>query len=499
MRPIVFRSLALSSATVAFLLAASGLPSARRPRSGGTLRVEMQAAVASLDPADWPADSASADAKEKLLALAFETLTHLDEKGQAQPALAVSWNHDAAFQRWEFRLRPNVRFHDGAPLATETVAQILAASNAKWRVTSAGSAIVIEVDSPAPDMPALLASARQSVFRRGAKGSLLGTGPFQIKEWQPGRRAVFLAFADGGEARPYLDSIEVQLGRALRDQSIDLGVGRADLIEISPEQVRRAAERGVRVWTSPPIELLALAFVPERPAAEDARLREALARSIDRRALVNFVLQKQGEPAGALLPQWLSGYAFLLSSDPDVGRARELVAQIVPVPRPIVLGYDAGDPLEQAVAERIAVNARDAKIIVTPQSSTSAAPVNARDAKIIVTPQSSTSAAPVDARLLRLGIRSLDPRTALASLLGGLAPFDAADAAPLAAPAASGALYDELYASERAATESFRVIPLAHLPAAYGISSRVRDWMPTRKGEWRLADLWLDASAGDAP
>ena len=99
-----------------------------------------------------------------------------------------------------------------------------------------------------------------------------------------------------------------------------------------------------------------------------ARVREALALSIDRAAIVNFILQKEGEPAGGLLPQWSSGTAFLFSTAADPVHAKELSAQIVPAPK-IVLGYDSGDSLEQAVAERIAVNAREAGIQLIAQRS----------------------------------------------------------------------------------------------------------------------------------
>ena len=61
------------------------------------------------------------------------------------------------------------------------------------------------------------------------------------------------------------------MGRAARDRLLDLEVDKADFAEIPPEEARRATERGVRVSTSQPEELLAIAFVAGRPIAEDAR------------------------------------------------------------------------------------------------------------------------------------------------------------------------------------------------------------------------------------
>src|SRR5436309_1163474 len=91
--------------------------SATRPRYGSTLRVEMQADVRRLDPSERPTDAAEAAAKDKLETLVFERLVRLDENGRAQPALALSWEHDAAAKRWVFRLRAGVKFHDGTTLS----------------------------------------------------------------------------------------------------------------------------------------------------------------------------------------------------------------------------------------------------------------------------------------------------------------------------------------------------------------------------------------------
>ena len=110
------------------------------------------------------------------------------------------------------------------------------------------------------------------------------------------------------------------MGRAARERIVDLELNKTDFAEIPAEDARRAAERGVRVSRSQPDELLALVFSggaeagrseagrgeagrgeAGRGEAVDARAREAIALSIDRAAIVNFILQKEGEPAGGLI------------------------------------------------------------------------------------------------------------------------------------------------------------------------------------------------------
>ena len=126
--------------------------------------------------------------------------------------------------------------------------------------------------------------------------------------------------------RPFVDSIEITMGRAAHDRILDLELNKTDFAEIPAEDARRAAEHGVRVSRSKPDELLALVFTggdePARGKPVSAKVREALALSIDRAAIVNFILQKEGEPAGGLLPQWSSGTAFLFSTAVR-SRARE--------------------------------------------------------------------------------------------------------------------------------------------------------------------------------
>ena len=81
MRPTAWRLFAIAS-----LL--SSAVAATRPHYGGTLRVQMKARIAALDPAELPEDLAT---------LVFDRLVSWSESGQPQPALATSWRHDADF------------------------------------------------------------------------------------------------------------------------------------------------------------------------------------------------------------------------------------------------------------------------------------------------------------------------------------------------------------------------------------------------------------------
>jgi Bacterial extracellular solute-binding proteins, family 5 Middle len=306
----------------------------------------------------------------------------------------------------------------------------------------------------------------------GSYAGVAGSGPFHIAEWESGKHVTLAANENYRGGRPFVDSIDIEMGRAAKDRVLDLEVGKADFAEIPTEEARRVAERGVRVSASEPNQLMAIVFIAGRGIAEDARAREALARSIDRAAIVNFILQKEGEPAGGLLPQWANGTAFLFPAATDAAVAKELWSQISGSPK-IALGYDSGDSLDQAIAERIAVNVKDAGIDLTPEAIAIRAP----------------SPANYDARLVRLRITSSHPRDALAGLQAVLAPMAGLDLAALPAAASSEQIYDH----ERAIVKGDRVVPLVWLPEVYGLSRRVRDWKAPAPGEgWPFADVWLE-------
>jgi ABC-type transport system substrate-binding protein len=411
----LLRRVAVISTLVIVAFATLPARSARRPRYGGTLRVEIGAAVASLDPDVEAATAEEAAAKWQIDSLIFD---HRDADGE-----------------------------------------------------SAGAA---------------------------------GGGPFRVTTFEAGKRAMLAANEEFREGRPFVDSIEISMGRAAHERLVDLELSKVDLTEIAPQDARRAAEQGVRVSASQPDELLALVFVGGNVKAdpvgkvtsqanEQARgataqqvMGQALSLAIDRVAIVNFILQKTGEAAGGLLPQWSSGTAFLFPAAAptaaDLEHAKELWKQIAPSGA-LVLGYDSADPLEQSVAERIVVNAKEAGMAVRALAMPGAGAGISRGA--------AGRATHVDVELVRWRMSSPLPGVALKDFLTRLyseflASFGAAAFPEITSP-------EDIYKQQRAALNTYRVVPLVWLPQVYGLSARVRDWKAPGPGEtWPLPDVWLD-------
>lgn len=456
MRP---SGLFLLAAVSVFLAVAA--PARTRPHYGGTLRLSIREAPASLDPSD--SSPAWMFALPSLSRLIFDTLVTLDEHGQAQPTLSTSWRADPGNQRWQFSIRRGVTFHDGTPVSSEAVAASLRAANPNWKVFAMGEAVVVECDSPTSNLPAVLALPRYGIAKRGG-GKLAGSGPFAINRWDPGKKLTLTARDDYWGGRAFVDSIEIEMGKSFREQMIGLDLGKADVVEVAPDLARHAVLEGRRIESSAPAEWMALVFRRDSQSAEDGRLREALALSIDRESMNNVLLQGGGEPAGAILPNWLTGYAFLFPTAVDLQRARQARGEVHTAPA-WTLGYDASDPLVRVIGERIALNASDAGLTLQAVALQTKSP------------------APADVRLVRMPLPSLDARVGLSELAAGLG---------LPAPEFDGDPAYSLYAAEGALLQSQRVIPLLHLRTATALSTNVMGWQEYPDSSWHLQNVWLE-------
>ena len=449
MRQIAFLFLAAISLT-------SAAPAATRPRYGGTLRVMLQSAPNTLD---LPANSAPADYWDaaRVLSLVADNLVTIDTQNRAHPALAVAWQSDAISRHWRFTLRHGVKFHDGSAASAGALAQILGTLHSDWNVHSAGDSLAIDTEVSAPSLLAELALPRNLILQHSASGLPIGTGAFHVAEWQPGKLLKLAANEESWSGRPFLDAVEIEFGKSLRDQAIALELGKTDVIEAAPQA--SGSNASPRIRTSLPVEMMALAF-SANSKAQDARLREALALAIDRKPIQSVLLKGAGEPAASVLPNWMTGYSSVFSAQANLQRAKVVLAESRQPA--LTLSYDPRDPQAQLIAERIALNAREAGISV----------------------QVSLSGTD-DLRLVRVVLPSADPSTSLR---------EAARQLGLQLPILRANAVEDLYQAEHSLLDGHTVIPLFHLPVASAASARVRDWAPDRLGGWNLQDLWLEDS-----
>src|SRR5439155_24546941 len=140
---------------------------------------------------------------------------------------------------------------------------------------------------------AMLALIRNSVAKR-AGGKLMGSGAFTVSGWEPGKKLILTARDDYWGGRAFLDGIEIEMGKSFREQMILLDLGKADVVEVAPEQARHALAEGRRVETSAPTEYMALIFARDRQSVAEGKLRQALGLSVDRKSMNSVLLQGGG-------------------------------------------------------------------------------------------------------------------------------------------------------------------------------------------------------------
>src|SRR5215831_20912747 len=477
------------AATSCLLLIAAAAQASSRPRYGGTARVLLHDRVNSLDPAaedDHPA------ARDRMTALIFEPLTTMDDQGRLRPRLASSWSSDPAKRIWTFRLRL-ARFHDGTPVTAADVVASLTKAGAPWRCNAPDrQTVTIEANSPVLRMPEVIALAKYAIVKRQADGALVGSGPYKLSEWQAGQRAFFSANEDYWNGRSYPDAVEMLMGANLREQLVQRQLLPYSAAELTLEQLRTLeqaqAQASQNILLSRPADLLVLIFLqpggspapgrsPRRPV--DPRVREAISASLDRATISNVLLQRKGLPASGLLPQWLTGYEFLMATPADRGRARKLVSDATSgaAAAPLTIAYDSSDPVAELVAQRIALDAGQAGLSIRPNPE---AHVNTRSG------QASLS---VDAILLRLPLSSLEPSVALATLAASLGLDADSGSAILGAGRP-----EDLYEIERKMLENFRAIPVVRLPQAVWLSGGTHSWQQLPAGNWDLDELWVEGA-----
>jgi len=235
----------------------------------------------------------------------------------AEAALATSWA--TRDQRvWTFTLREGVRFHDGTPFDADAVVGNLEHLRRERAFPGRATRIGPHVVEIALDRPnaALLSTLSQPFFalqspRRleGPQSELpVGTGPFRLTAVRPG--IVDLeGFADYWHGTPRLKKVQFRRFRSGPELVAALLSGEADVssaIDQSQVDELRSHPR-LSLDSRTGLNLAYLALNNERAPFNDSRVRHAVARAVDRPAIVADALAGHAETASTPLPPLVLG------------------------------------------------------------------------------------------------------------------------------------------------------------------------------------------------
>ncbi len=250
----------------------------------------------------------------------FDKLTGFDAEGDLVPRLALSWEQVEP-RRWRFRLRGSVFFHDGSMLSAGDVVHSIrtvlndpasaAITTGIWKLQGAEAVDPLTVDiltsSPNLHLPRELSGvyitprgAWERLGREDFARAPVGTGPFAVTAWEPGR--VVLSRAAQAWRPASVDRLElVQMPEtAARLQA--LLSGQLDVaIDLGPDDAPLVESRGGRMDRDSLGAVFALVFLleqnPDSPLA-DVRVRRALNHAVDVEAIIAALLGGASVRAG---------------------------------------------------------------------------------------------------------------------------------------------------------------------------------------------------------
>lgn len=307
---------ALLRATAAVTALSFGLPAFADGHAtpGGTLKISVNVTPQVLNPM-----LVRTNPEYMIAEMLYSGLTTLGHDMTAQPDLATAWSANDDASEWTFTLRSDAVFSNGDPvtpadvvasftklLDPETAAPGRRNLGPIASVTAGdGNTVVFKTDGPFADLPVALtyptakilpASVIADGFENLAQ-TPVGSGPFRLTEFNPDQSAILEGrddyFVDG---QPYLDRVEVLTFPDAAGSTAALLAGEVDMmLDVQPTDFERiSAASGIEGLRTPSGRFLNVVMDTQVEPWSDPRVRQALAMSVDREAMVELVAEGFG-------------------------------------------------------------------------------------------------------------------------------------------------------------------------------------------------------------
>lgn len=350
------------------VLAAALLGGVSSAALAADLTIGVRAGPLSIDP-DFTAAGTHAEAMKHI----YDSLIKSGNNLELEPGLATSWTaiDDTT---WEFKLRPNVKFHDGSDFTAEDVKfsieripKVAGPNPTTIYVRRVkGVEIVdpltvrVKTDGPAPTLPNdfirlfvvshIAAKDYSDSAEKASEGfnsgkAAIGTGPYKFVSWTPKEQLVLQSF-DGywGGKEPWDKVIRKELPNDAA-RVAQLKAGQVDLIARIPASDVPTLETDSKltIVRQDSVYLFNMAFdfrekSPQVSAKNgsplasnpfrDAKVREAFDLAIDRETITEIAMEGMGAVQTQLVTPNIFGYnPDIKPAKSDVDRAKKLLAE----------------------------------------------------------------------------------------------------------------------------------------------------------------------------
>ncbi len=321
--------------------------------------------------------------EETLLNDLFMGLTTFSARGEIVPGAAQSWDTSDDGLTWQFYLRPDLAWSDGAPLtahdfvyayrrlqAPETAASLAyfmymlknaaAINRGEMPVTELGVSavddhtLVLTLERPYPYLlerllyPTAYPVPKHVIERHGdawvKPANWVSNGAYTLTEWQPQAHVEFRVNPHF-VSEPAIDTVRYHAVATEQSAYNRYRSGELHAISAFPigelDKVRAGTPDALRL--SGLLSMMYLVFNTGHRPLDDVRVREALALAIDQRVLTDKVLRSGYTPAFSFTPTLLDDYEgvpqphAMMPMPERLTKARALLQ---------AAGFNADNPLE---------------------------------------------------------------------------------------------------------------------------------------------------------
>jgi peptide/nickel transport system substrate-binding protein len=343
----------ISAPVLGGILAACGSSTSPTTKSGGsastaTIRTGIVTPAAAINPVTV-ADQGGLD----MLGQTGEYLTLSDQHLQLQPVLATSWKSNSTSDVWTFTIRKGVKFHNGAPLTADDVVYTYKLNTnpaGKGAALSAFGGVltpdgVVKVDdytvefhltAPNGNFPYLTSSDNYNMIilpnnydPTQWESTFIGTGPFKLKSYTQKQGASFVRNEDywGPKAIPaatqftFYDT-DTPAILALTSGTLDV-LGQFSVS--GGEQLLSGQYNVIKLKSSAHREL---SMRCDQAPFNDARVRQAIALSMDRSAIVTALFKGDADLGNdsPFAPVFPSTNTSVAQRSLDVAKAKSLLS-----------------------------------------------------------------------------------------------------------------------------------------------------------------------------
>jgi peptide/nickel transport system substrate-binding protein len=350
---------------------------ASHAQAAGTMTVAV-----AIDPGSWdPIDTFLVDWSSAANNM-FDGLTARGADMKLKPGLATSWEMLDNNSRIRFKLRENVKFHNGEPFNAAAVKftfdRLLGEEGKKGPQQSNYNTIdhVEVVDDTTVDFfmkqpdPVLLTKLAgyggmivppKYIQEKGDdyfNTHPVGTGPFKFVEYNPKVSLTLEAFPEHWGGAPKLDKVVTRFISEANTQVAELQAGRIDVATLIPFGLAPTVEKSPNLQlisiTGPTV--VSLRLNTKNGITKDENVRKALIMGIDRDAIIKAVLLGHGKPIASFQSELSFGNDPAMKPLPfDLAKAKQMLQQAkVPAGAPVKIDFRGNDATFREVAQAAA-------------------------------------------------------------------------------------------------------------------------------------------------